>query len=406
MAFYYGTTSAADSWVIASTLPNMLFSTLFSSLSDLMVPMYVKAKTTSDSEGKRLVSEFFSLTTVFGLGILTVIYPLVPYITHLFAPAFKGEELRTTILLTDITLPTLLFWIWIGVFGSTLQASNYYGLTAFAPAVQNVIRIGLLVVLAKIFGIYAAAIGFVVGVGAQAIFLWVSTVRSIGTVKFLWPLSLQLAKQISAIWLPAIFSSLTYAIQILIERSLASSLSTGNLAALNYSGTLMQLPLALVMGTILPILFTRLSHLVVTSQFSAGKRLLFLSSVAVAAVCLLVVVVFTIYPNLIVQTMYKHGKFGSNSAILTAKILPYTFLGLPAVALSGIYNKFYFAVHKVKVMTYINLLIIVLNIAGDLILIRPMGASGLALATSIASTVGILPMITYAFIYLYKRCGE
>ena len=95
----------------------------------------------------------------------------------------------------------------------------------------------------------------------------------------------------------------------------------------------------------------------------------------------------------IVRVVYERGQFGHTATIQTAKILQLYSTGLVAMGLILLIIRIYYAIHDTITPMKIALIALPLNAGLSIILVQFMGASGLALGTSISviitSIIGI-----------------
>jgi putative peptidoglycan lipid II flippase len=179
-------------------------------------------------------------------------------------------------------------------------------------------------------------------------------------------------------------SSSVTTVGVLVDRILASSLVTGSIAALNYSQVLSQLPTAVLLQSFAQPVFTRLSAHWNAVQRDEYDDLLARGFVLVAAVALPVTLTFLWLGSPLLAAIYEHGHYSLHSRALTLGPLMGWAVGIPAAGYGTYLSRALFAQRKTRVITWISLSTVALNIAGDLLLIHPLKATGLALATSIA----------------------
>lgn len=121
---------------------------------------------------------------------------------------------------------------------------------------------------------------------------------------------------------------LVYAGVALTERSLASWLPPGSIAAFFYASTIVSVPLSLIARPVTTMLFPRMVK-TFSRDIRAGLRQLLapVMVLVMASVGVVLIVVFLAEP--IVETVFMRGRFSIEHARFTASILSVTILALP-----------------------------------------------------------------------------
>lgn len=386
MAQFFGTSMATDAWLMASVLPNLLFGALYGAVANLVVPLYVESqKSSKRNYSKSFLQEVFTLLTVLAVAIGLGGFIEAPRIIHALAPGFSGREYVLTVSMTRIMMPTVVFWLWAGLFSALLQAMDFYAPPAWAPVAMNIVRITAIVTLASLMGIRGVAWGFTAGVVSQVAILLVSLSRHRVPLQFRWSFSHPLTRRLVRLAMPVILTSLTGAIGIIVDRIFASGLQTGTIAALNYSYLLVQLPFGLIVLPLITPIFTRMSHLQAEWRHKEWRNLVAKSSVALAGIAVVAGLLLFLARALLINILYQHGAFNQHSTALTAGILPYFDIGLLPMALSQLFMKGVISLQRTNSLPFWTLVSTAINVIADVLLVHALQGRGLALGTSLAS---------------------
>jgi putative peptidoglycan lipid II flippase len=89
----------------------------------------------------------------------------------------------------------------------------------------------------------------------------------------------------------------------------------------------------------------------------------------------------------VVQIMYERGAFGAAATTMTTQALMWYSLRICFAAVSGIIVYVFYTLHDTKTPVYCSCASVAVNVVLNLILVRVMAHSGLALATSVAAVV-------------------
>lgn len=387
MAAYFGTTLREDAWLMASVIPNRLFAAIDSGLSNVLVPTLAGAEAEySAGEITQFLGESFSLVTLAALLLVVLGYAFTVPLIHLIAPSFSGLKFRLTVSMARILLPTILFWSWNGYFVGILRSHEAFAASSTASIITSILRVASIPVLVVAFalGVRGVAYGFTFAVFCQTVYL-VAAVRRLGVAVGWRPgISHPLTRRLISLAPPFLMSSSVTTTGVLVDRILASSLVTGSIAALNYSQVLSQLPSAVLLQSLAQPIFTRLSSHWNSVQRADYEDLLARGFILVAAVVIPVALTFLLLPGPILAAIYEHGRYSAHSRALTLKPLWGWALGIPAAGYGTYLSRALFAQRKNRAITWISLCTIGFNITADLLLIHPLKAFGLALATSLA----------------------
>jgi len=390
MALMFGTSLKTDAWLIASVIPNLLFSTINGAISTTIVPVLTEGERThSPRSMAHFIQELFTVIILLSLTLVLLGELFAPLLIHLIAPGFTDvpKEYHLALVMTRWMIPTILFWGLAGLSIGVLQSREDYVPAAMSPVVINVVRITSIFVLGSIWGIVGVSIGFSLAVLAQLALLLPALANTGYHLKFRWRFGHPLLRRIGRIAAPFFLSSSVGTVGQIVDRILASYLVIGSIAALNYSFVLVQVPISLLISSLATPIYTRLAQHhsrhddeTFTALAMRGFRLVLLIIVPMTAWFLLLRVP-------ILRLIYQHGAFSGRSTALTQGTLLYFAIGLPGFALSFYMQRLFFATQDTRHPARFSIITILINIAGDLILVHPMKAEGLALATGGAQWV-------------------
>lgn len=125
-----------------------------------------------------------------------------------------------------------------------------------------------------------------------------------------------------------LIGELVYAGMALTERSLASRLPPGSIAAFFYASTIVSVPLSLIVRPVTTMLFPRMVK-AFKEDVRAGLSALRVPSMALVTASAVVVLLVSLLTEPIVETVFVRGRFSLDHAKLTASILSVTIFALP-----------------------------------------------------------------------------
>ncbi len=405
VASVFGAGFYADAFYAAFRIPN-LFRRLFgeSSLNAAFVPVfaeYVK------KEQKEKVEEFISATTTVlvvllsSITLLGIIFSLP--ITKLITLGFTQKKLLLTSQLLQIMFPYMIFICLAALCLSILNCLKIFFVPAMSSASLSITEILFILLIAyslpeeqRVFGL---AISVLLGGVLQFVINFLMVNREykirINLKEFLNYIKLPDIKKIYILFIPVVVGFSIDQINALVDTLCASFLKEGSITALYYSNRLMQLPLALFGISLTTVILPQMSQEATENNFDELKQTILYSLRNILYFNLPASLGLIILGRPIIKTLFEHGRFTSEATSITYLCLAFYSLGLIFFSSTKIFTSMFYALkqpsYPVKIAGYVVFLNIVLNV----ILMQFLQAGGLALATSISSSV--------ASLLLYKR---
>ncbi len=150
--------SGPNAFALANQLPTYVYAIVAGGLlSAVLVPHIVKAATQADG-GQAFVNRLVSLGVVAFVATTALATLAAPFIVQLYAlsgsdDALAGGGLELAIALAYWCLPQILFYAVYALVGEVLNARGVFGPSAWAPALNNVVMIAVLVLFGVLFGV-------------------------------------------------------------------------------------------------------------------------------------------------------------------------------------------------------------------------------------------------------------
>ena len=182
---------------------------------------------------------------------------------------------------------------------------------------------------------------------------------------------------------------------IAIDRYLASGLPAGRVSALDFANEIAQIP---------NLTFTTALTLVMFPYFARDAALGKLDSLRRRAALAVRLNLFVLIPAgvglvvlgpQLVALLLQRGAFDAQSTALVAAPLALFAVGIGAQASIFLVVRVYYSLQQVVTPMLIALAAVVVNLVCTLLFLGPLGAGGLALATSIASTCNLVLLIWF-----------
>jgi putative peptidoglycan lipid II flippase len=397
IAARFGTTREIDTYYLAFNLPDLLLNLiLVGAVSSAFIP--VLSEYLGTGQNQRAVR---TAATVINAGLLLLTtasllaFLLAPYLVRgVIARGFSPADQETTITLTRIMLLQPIFLGTGGCVLGVLIAHQRFLAQSLAPIAYNIAIIGAAVLFAPRYGVYALAVGVVLG-GLFHLLIQLPALWSTG-----WRPGLMLdlkdpgVQRIGRLMLPIALGMTATQVNVFVDRALGSGLPGGRITAFTYANNLTQVPLGTFSQALALVIFPYLAR-----DAAAGN----LESLRRRAALALRLNVFVLVPagvglialGLPIMTLlFQRGHFTQDSARQTYAALVFFAVALWAQAGTALLVRVLFALQDVITPLKIALVVILANVAFSVVLVRPLEQGGLALATSLAAALnmGLLVM--------------
>jgi putative peptidoglycan lipid II flippase len=181
---------------------------------------------------------------------------------------------------------------------------------------------------------------------------------------------------------PAIGISASYQIGALADQIVGSLLPTGGLSAISYADRLYQLPGGVIVIATGSVLLREMSALVALGDVRGAMAAQNRAASLTLALGAPFIVAFLLIPDLIVAVAFEHGAFKANATHEAAGVLAAYAIGMPALLVDRIVTASFLSRGDTATPLKVTLVGVAVNVALKIVLFRPLGAPGLALATA------------------------
>lgn len=384
-AYYYGTSLGSDAYVMASQIPVTLFAVVSTSISTVILPIYTMKKERENQEAAQVfLKSSIVLFSSICIGLILVCEVFPEPIVKLFAPSFSGESLTLTIQYMRVLLPTILATVVTSILTVYYNAQNQFLYPTVVSLSHNATAIVTMFFFADSAGVNAIVWGTVIGIVLNACLLLFPHF-DILCGKIDLKNTLDDVKHVLGRVIPITIGVGIAEINRIIDRAIASGLDTGSITALNYANKLSVVFSALVLSAVTTVSFKTFSELYVKKKHAERNNAL----VDYTTLLMMILIPLTIGASLLKKELilvaFGRGAFDISSINQTSNIFFYYALGIVFIAVREILSKFFYSSGNTKTPVINAGIGITVNIVLNLILSKPMGASGLALATTISN---------------------
>ncbi len=382
-----------DMFIVAFKLPN-LFRRIFAegAFTQAFMPSFVASK----HKGVFATAIFLRfMLFILALSILITLFP--EPITKLMAWGWDKEKITSTGTLTAINFWYLDLIFIVSFLAALLQYRNHFATTALSTILLNISMIAALLYYMKedpktvVYALsFAVLLGGVLQVIAHMIAVKKLSLHKIllGGWKYRKTKNIKSEeKKFQSLFFPSILGNSAPQLATLLDTFLATFLVTGSVTYLFFANRIFQLPLALIAIATATVLFPAVSKAIKsnnqTRAYENLSKAFWLLSFLLGGAML--GGIFLAEP--IIWLIFEHGNYTEQMSQNTALVLQMYMIGLMPFGLAKLFSMYLFASHKHIKAAKIAIYGLMTSSVLSVILMKPMGAMGLALAGSIGGWV-------------------
>lgn len=398
IAYEFGVDVDLDIFLVALTIPNMIYSILLYAVPNIIVPKYMAYD--SDEVLFRNFSSSFFWPYVTIISILEVVYVIFSgAIIKIIAGDLSPEHLSLAVELSRYFSIFIYFSSLYCAFKGIFHVKKWFLIPAIAP-----FFIHLFVILSALF--LSSKIGvrsIVLGMGIGAFFstsLMVIILNKRNLIKY-FKVGYILSKEYFSPFIIIILIEILGQTYTLVDRSFTAEIPTGFISGLNYANILNMLPVSILGITLSTVLFPDFSKLISEKNYFVLFRSFNNSIKYSLIVGSLSMVVIFFGSDIIVKLLLQRGEFNENATFITSNFLKYASIGIPLIMMHTIMAKLYLSLGYEKLLLAITLTSVIIKIGFNTIFISVNWYWGIALSTVIAFAVNVL--LLFAILIIRKK---
>lgn len=398
----YGASIYSDVYITSMNIPTILFSLAGAAITTTFIPLYYDSYNLNGAESAIKYTNN-TLNVLIGFGILVSIlsYIFAEPLVKIFAVGFKGYQLKMAVELTKIMIFGGIAIIITNIMTVFLQVKNNFTIPGLIGIPYNLIII-LSILLSSVTNIYVLAIGTLLAMISQFLFQIPFAYKKGYKYKFIFDLKDEYIKKMIFLVAPVFIGVAVNQVNVMVDRTLASTLAEGSISALNYANKLNSFVLGLFITTLGTVIYPMLSKL---SSENDNNKFISIVTKSINSVILLIIPISIgaiVLAKPIVKLLFQRGVFDDRATLMTSIALVFYAIGMIAFALRDIIGKIFFSLQDTKTPMVNGTIAMIMNILLNLILVKNMGYAGLALGTSLSSMICIVLL----FRSLKKKIGN
>jgi len=392
LAYYFGASPELAAYVAAFRLPDTIFELLVGgAIAVAFIPVFTSFLTKEKSEEAwEIASSLINLIFFAFLLLALLVFIFTKPLVSLLAPGLIKESPQSLFLMINLTRILLLsqfFLILASFLTSILHSFQRFIVPAFASLFYNLgIIFGLLLFASK-FGVYAAAIGVILGAISYFLFQLPFAFRLGFSWKPIINFSHPGVKEIGQLMLPRTVGIAANQIQAMVDLYLSSLLSAKSMVAFSFAQTLSFVPVGIFGLSLAQAILPSLSSNFAKEDKESFKNIFLTSFHQLLFLVLPLAAIFLVLRIPLVRLVFGAARFDWEATVLTGRVLGLFSLGIGALTVVPVLTRAFYALHDTATPVKIAVLTMIINALLSILSIKVLGLPvwGLALAATLAA---------------------
>lgn len=390
LSYFYGAGKVSDAFIIANTIPTSIIAFIGVAIASVYLPRYSKLETESLNFANSFTDKILTMLISLSIIIILVGYFFTEGLISIFAFGFDEETFKLSKQFTQITFLSVVFLLLTPIFQTLLNKSGKYHYSSLSGFPLNFVVI-ISIFLSYYINIYFLPIGIVLGSFLQMAFLYFFVRKNNYKFKPNSFVKDENIKIIIVLALPVFFGVAVNQINLIIDRSLASTVAVGGVTAMNYANKINWLIQGAFSTTIATIYFTEASKDLGNTENVQMKLKRAVSDLNMLIAPSMILCLF--FSEQIIRFLFMRGNFDTQALELTTGPLLYYSIGFIGFAYREVFSRTYYLLNNTKTPVITAFIGMVINVILNFLLVSHMGLSGLALATSISAILSSLLLL-------------
>ncbi len=402
LAQTFGAGEITDAYLTALNIPVVLFDGISAALGTTFIPIYFKIKSSKgQDEVNKFTSNLMNIVVIISFIFVFIGIIFAPYIVKIFAVGFEGKTFNLTVIYSKILIFSMVFIAINGLVSSYLVASGNVYISGAITIPFNILVI-ISIIFAATRNSYIMVYGTLIAYIAQLLFQLPLLIKKGYKHKLKIDLKDENIRQILFLVVPVFLGSYINQVNAVVNRTLASTLDSGSITALNYANKLNMFAVGVIAVTISTVMYPILSKLASEDNKKLFKINLSKSINMIVIIMLPIMIIMTTFSTEIVKVLFEEGSFNSHDTYLTSTALFFYSTGILAYALKELLAKSFYSLQDTKTPVRNAAISVVINIILSIVLVNIMGIGGLSLASSISAIITTILLL----ISLRRKIGK
>jgi putative peptidoglycan lipid II flippase len=376
----YGAGPELDAYNAAFVLPELLLDVLVAAgLTAPFVPVFTTLRRDVPGDEVPFAQTVLTLSVSVMAVASVLLFFLAPATIAIIAPGFDAATQALYLELFRLMLVTPILFAASITLGEILVAERRFVFYALAPILYNVGIVVGTVTLHDRIGIYAAAVGAILGaalhLGIRVVGMFRSSVRMRPRLRLRMPALHEFLR----LMVPKMIAHPIEPITFLFFTNVASSLAAGSVTALSFARNFQSVPVALVGVAISLAAFPSLSAVWASGDRAAFGRLIRTNLLTIGGLTVIAAIGLVIVGPIAIEVLLGGGAFDAQDVALTAAVLTAFAIAVPFDGLGHLTARGLYATHNTVLAVLASLAGFGVTVAVTLALVEGLGVIAIPL---------------------------
>lgn len=306
-----------------------------------------------------------------------------------------APETRLMLELLRVMFPYMLIICLTAIFIGMLNSTGHFFVPALGATVLNLVMIGVVFVVAPLFGsklhdqVFGLAWGVLVAGLAQAAYQLPTLFSKGYRPRWVNPFNNPVVREVAQKMVPGMLGVAAFQINVLTNTSIAFAMDPQITASFDYAVRLMEFPQGIFAVSLATFLLPALAGLAVDKKYDEFKKTYKDAFSHLVFVNGLAAVLLIVLAEPMIRLLFEYGKFNAQSTSRAAFALVCLAPSLVGFSLVNISARAFYALGDTKTPMRISVVCLVMNILFVVLLLPPFRQGGLGIANTLSSTLNI-----------------
>ncbi|MBY8908371.1 murein biosynthesis integral membrane protein MurJ [Salinicoccus roseus] len=387
LAYFYGASTVSDIYIIAISLPTILFGIIGMGISTAYIPMYTKLEARKGkNEADNYTSKLINLVILISISLVLIVLIFTESILKIFASGFEDNVLEIAISFTRISFISVFFLSIFYIIQGYLHMKGKFAIPAMLGIPMSVVTI-VSIVISYHTSIYVLIVGNVIASAIQISILIIYAKKEGFKYKLHVKFFDNNIKTMMHLAFPVMMGSSIIQLSLLIDRTLASRLGEGAIASLNYAQLIDTFVQGIFVTSIITVLYPLISKYAIDKNIEAIKNKLMQTFIIICFMLSPIMVFVLCFSEEIIKILFNRGAFDQEAVVMSSTALFFYSFGMIGVAIRFLIMKVFYSLQDTKTPMINSSISVSINILLSILLSYYIGIGGIALGTSISAII-------------------
>lgn len=411
VARQFGTGDALDAFLVSFGLLTFLSTLIGGGLPESFLPIYTGIRySNKHRRALRLAVQSGVLHALSLLALAGLCYFVAPSFVNWATRGFSPEKQALAVSLLRQLLPFMVCFGMSYQMAAWLRADKHFIVATSAPILIPLAIISLLLYEGKDATVGTLVTGTVAG---SVLHLGVLSATLAGRMPGQWsfwrsclrywdPHVLTVSRHAAHfLFAGGIFSS-----TVVVDQTMAAWLSPGSVAVLGYTEKICGIILAVTVAPSCDVLFPYFAEKVARKDWPAVRYQLLASAGGILALAMPAVLTLCWLAPWIVALLFERGSFTGQDTLRVAEVLRYAALQIPFYIVGSLASRVVVAMQATHFIIWLSVVGLIFNVGLNWLLMREMGAAGIALSTVLVQMTSAILACVYVLRQIRLKLNE